>query len=89
MGTYVRLDYRVLSKTGSYLFLFQGMAENEVPPLCPGGGFVPATAFIGPLPEHHYLELNIEREEEDEAERIRERLVLKAQKANPRWLYQT
>ena len=65
------------------------MAENEVPPLCPGGGFVPATAFSGPLPEHHYLELNMEREEEDEAERIRERLVLKAQKANPRWLYQT
>ena len=85
----MRPHYRVLSKTGSYLFLFQGMAENEVPPLCPGGGFVPATAFIGPLPEHHYLELNIEREEEDEAERIRDRLVLKAQKANPRWLYQT
>ena len=85
----MRLHYRVLSKTGSYLFLFQGMAENEVPPLCPGGGFVPATAFIGPLPEHHYLELNIEREEEDEAERIRDRLVLKAQQANPRWLYQT
>ena len=85
----MRLHCRVLSKTGSYLFLFQGMAENEVPPLCPGGGFVPATAFIGPLPEHHYLELNIEREEEDEAERIRDRLVLKAQKANPRWLYQT
>ena len=80
----MRPHYRVLSKTGSYLFLFQGMAENEVPPLCPGGGFVPATAFIGPLPEHHYLELNIEREEEDEAERIRERLVLKAQRANPR-----
>ena len=80
----MRLHYRVLSKTGSYLFLFQGMAENEVPPLCPGGGFVPATAFIGPLPEHHYLELNIEREEEDEAERIRDRLVLKAQRANPR-----
>ena len=74
----MRPHYRVLSKTGSYLFLFQGMAENEVPPLCPGGGFVPATAFIGPLPEHHYLELNIEKEEEDEAERIRERLVLKA-----------
>ena len=85
----MRLHYRVLSKTGSYLFLFQGMVENEAPPVCPGGGFVPATAFIGPLPEHHYLELNIEREEEDEAERIRERLVLKAQKANPRWLYQT
>ena len=65
------------------------MAENEVPPLCPGGGFVPATAFIGPLPEHHYLELNIEREEEDEAERIREQLVLKAKKTKPRWLYQT
>ena len=80
----MRLHYRVLSKAGRYLFLFQGMAENEVPPLCPGGGFVPATAFIGPLPEHHYLELNIEREEEDEAERIRDRLVLKAQKANPR-----
>ena len=80
----MRFYYRVLSKTGSYLFLFQGMAENEVPPLCPGGGFVPATAFIGPLPEHHYLELNIEREEEDEAERIRDRLVLKAQRANPR-----
>ena len=85
----MKLHYRVLSKTGSYLFLFQEMAEHEVPPLCPGVGFVPATAFIGPLPEHHYLELNIEREEEDEAERIRERLVLKAQKANPRWLYQT
>ena len=75
----MRLHYRVLFKTGSYVYFFQGMAENEVPPLCPGGGFVPATAFIGPLPEHHYLELNIEREEEDEAERIRERLVLKAQ----------
>ena len=65
------------------------MVENEAPPVCPGGGFVPATAFIGPLPEHHYLELNIEREEEDEAERIREQLVLKAKKAKPRWLYQT
>ena len=65
------------------------MAEHEVPPPCPGVDFVPATAIIGPLPEHHYLELNIEKEEEDEAERIREQLVLKAKKAKPRWLYQT
>ena len=69
--------------------MFQGMAEHEVPPPCPGVDFVPATAIIGPLPEHHYLELNIEKEEEDEAERIREQLVLKAKKAKPRWLYQT
>ena len=65
------------------------MAENEVPPLCPGVGFVPATAFIGPLPEHHYLELNIEKEEEGKAERVREQLVLKVKKTKPRWLYQT
>ena len=65
------------------------MAEHEVPPPYPGVDFVPATAIIGPLPEHHYLELNIEDEEEGEAERVREQLVLKAKKTKPRWLYQT
>ena len=79
----------MLSKKGSYLCLFQGMAEHEVPLPCPGVDFVPATAIIGPLPEHHYLELNIEDEEEGEAERVREQLVLKAKKTKPRWLYQT
>ena len=64
------------------------MAEHEVPPPCPGVDFVPATAIIGPLPEH-YLELNIEKEEEGEAERVREQLVLKAKKTKPRWLYQS
>ena len=50
---------------------------------------MPATAVIGPLPEEHYIETNIEKDEEGEAERVREQLVLKAKKTKPRWLYQT
>ena len=78
-----------LKRELSYLCLFQGTAEHEVPPPCPGVDFVPATAIIGPLPEHHYVELNIEKEEEGKAERVREQLVLKVKKTKPRWLYQT
>ena len=48
---------------------------------------MPATAVIGPLPEEHYIEINIE-DEEDEAERVREQLVLKAKRTKPRWPYQ-
>ena len=60
-----------------------------MPPPCPGVDFMPATAVIGPLPEEHYIEINIEKDEEGEAERVREQLVLKAKKTKPRWLYQT
>ena len=55
-----------------------------MPPPCPGVDFVPATAIIGPLPEHHYVELNIEKEEEGKAERVREQLVQKVKETKPR-----
>ena len=79
----------MLTRKRSYLSPFQGPAEHEVPPPCPGVDFMPATAVIGPLPEEHYIEINIEKDEEGEAERVREQLVLKAKKTKPRWLYQT
>ena len=47
--------------------------------------FIPATAVIGPLPEEAYIEINIEEDEEGEAERVREQLVLKTKKTKPRW----
>ena len=55
-----------------------------MPPPCPGVDFVPATAIIGPLPEHHYVELNIGEEEEAKAERVREQLVQKVKETKPR-----
>ena len=51
--------------------------------------FIPATAVIGPLPEEAYIEINIEGDEEGEAERVREQLVLKAQRTKSRWPYQS
>ena len=75
-------------KKGVIFAYFRGWLSTRCHP-CPGVDFVPATAIIGPLPEHHYLELNIEKEEEGKAERVREQLVLKVKKTKPRWLYQT
>ena len=79
----------MLTRKRSYLSPFQGPAEHEVPPPCPGVDFMPATAVIGPLPEEHYIEINIEKDEEGEAERVREQLVLKAKRTKPRWPYQS
>ena len=50
--------------------------------------FIPAAAMIGPLPEEAYIEINIEESEQGEAERIQERIVLKAKKTKPRWACQ-